>query len=77
MTVYDLEAGHSARLKSFLGGDPSTRLRLMEMGLVRGAKVQVRKRAPFGGPIELRVDGYILSIRTADAKTMAVELAAT
>ena len=46
----------------------------MEMGLVRGAQVQVRKRAPFGGPLELRVEGYLLSIRHADAKTMHVEL---
>lgn len=45
----------------------------MEMGLVRGANIEVRKRAPFGGPLELRVDGYVLSVRKAEADNMLLE----
>ena len=48
-------------------------LRLMEMGLVPGAAVEVRKRAPLGGPLEIRVEGYLLSIRRADAQLLSVE----
>lgn len=48
-------------------------LRLMEMGLVKGARIEVRKRAPLGGPLELRVEGYLLSIRSAEASRVEVE----
>lgn len=47
-------------------------LRLMEMGLVPGASVRVRKRAPFRGPLELWVGGYILSIRSNEARLLGV-----
>ncbi|NJK88733.1 MAG: ferrous iron transport protein A [Myxococcales bacterium] len=50
-------------------------LRLMEMGLVTGASIAVRKKAPFGGPIELDVGGYRLSIRCRDARQFEVEAA--
>ena len=48
-------------------------LRLMEMGLVPGAPVIVRKMAPFGGPMELKVRNYLLSIRRAEASGFMVE----
>jgi Fe2+ transport system protein FeoA len=48
-------------------------LRLMEMGLVAGATVSVKKRAPFGGPLELQVGDYLLSIRSHEARAFSVE----
>jgi ferrous iron transport protein A len=48
-------------------------LRLMEMGLVRGAPVRIRKVAPFGGPMEIQVRDYLLSIRRAEASKVTVE----
>lgn len=47
--------------------------RLMEMGLVRGTTVVVRKLAPLGDPMELWVRGYALSIRRAEAARFTVE----
>lgn len=43
------------------------RRRLMEMGLVRGTRVRLVKRAPFGDPIELRVGAYSLTLRRDEA----------
>ncbi len=48
-------------------------LRLMEMGLVPGAAVAVKKRAPFGGPLQLQVGDYLLSIRGAEARAFTIE----
>lgn len=48
-------------------------LRLMEMGLVRGARLELRKRAPWGGPLELKVEGYLLTLRRTDAAAFQVE----
>jgi ferrous iron transport protein A len=57
-----------------LAGEPSLRLRLMEMGLVPGTRVSVRRRAPLGDPLELVVRGYSLSIRGAEARLIEVEV---
>ena len=49
------------------------RRRIMDMGITRGAQVQVRKIAPLGDPIEVTVRGYELSLRKADAEQILVE----
>ena len=41
--------------------------RLMEMGLLPGTPVEMVRRAPFGDPLEIRLRGYLLSLRAADA----------
>lgn len=46
--------------------------RLMEMGLTPGAFVQVLRRGAFGDPLQLRIRGYRLSLRRAEARTIEV-----
>ena len=72
MTLEDLPVGRTARVISVNAADP-VMLRLMEMGLVPGAPVAVRKRAPLGGPLELRVRDYLLSVRRTEARRVTVE----
>lgn len=45
----------------------------MEMGLVEGKELKVLFRAPFGDPIAVDVDGYILSLRKNEAELVIVE----
>ena len=66
-----------ARVISELQGDDSLRVRLMEMGLICGERVQVLKYAPLGDPLELDVAGYHLSIRKQDAQRILVAPAST
>ena len=47
-------------------------VRLLEMGFVPGVRVEVIKRAPLGDPIELRVHGYHVSLRRAEARHIQV-----
>ena len=47
--------------------------RLLELGLVRGVQVEVKRLAPFGDPMELVVRGYRLSIRKKDASHILVD----
>ena len=49
-------------------------LRLMEMGLVPGARVRVVKAAPLGDPIQVCVRNYHLALRRAEAKSIEVIL---
>lgn len=47
--------------------------RLMEMGLVEGATVQVLRRAPLGDPLHVRLGGdYELSIRGSEAELIEI-----
>jgi Fe2+ transport system protein FeoA len=55
-----------------LRGDDALRVRLMEMGLLRGERVRVLKYAPLGDPLELLVGGYHLSLRRQDARHVLV-----
>lgn len=72
MRLCDLVPGASARLVA-VGGSDEVSLRLMEMGLVRGTVVTVRRVAPLGDPLELELRGYRLSIRRAEAARFTVE----
>lgn len=55
-----------------VAGDAELRRRLLEMGLCGGTKVEVVRRSPFGDPIELRLRGYCLSLRDAQARNVQV-----
>lgn len=72
MTLNELPTNQEAQVVA-VDGASAVMLRIMEMGLVPGAPVRVRKRAPFGGPLELRVRDYLLSIRANEAKAITVE----
>jgi len=51
----------------------SLKVKLMEMGLIRGKALKVLYRAPLGDPIAIDVDGYVLSLRRDEAKLVEVE----
>ena len=72
MTLREVPLGSSVTIKN-LNGTGATKRRIMDMGLVKGVEVFVRKVAPLGDPIELTVRGYELSIRKADAELIDVE----
>ncbi|MFO0840324.1 MAG: FeoA domain-containing protein [Phycisphaerae bacterium] len=46
--------------------------RLMELGLVEGAQVQVVGRAPLGDPLRVRLGDYELSLRAGEAELVDV-----
>jgi Fe2+ transport system protein FeoA len=54
--------------------DDSHNLRLMEMGLVPGAKIRMVRTAPLGDPIQICVRNYDLALRRAEAKSIVVSL---
>jgi Fe2+ transport system protein FeoA len=53
-------------------GDSDLRRRLLEMGFCNGATVEVVRRAPMGDPIEFKLRGYHLSLRSDQAKCVNV-----
>ena len=71
-TLKDVEIGGQAVVVR-LHGEGAVRRRILDMGLVKGTEVVVRKVAPIGDPIELTVRGYELSIRRDEAATIEVK----
>ena len=54
-------------------GNPDFRLRLMEMGFVKGTEVKVVKYAPLTDPIEFVIKGYHLSLRRDEAAEILMD----
>ena len=73
MTLDLLPLGQEAVITA-VGGEGALRCRLLDMGLIPKTTVRVEKTAPLGDPIELRVRGYSLSLRKADARNITVEV---
>ena len=46
--------------------------RIMDMGITCGTKINIKKLAPLGDPIQISVRGYDLSLRKADAQHIEV-----
>ena len=67
----DMEPGQKGVVAHFSGQD-GQRLRLMEMGLLPGTEVRFVRRAPLGGPLELEVRGFHLSLRQSEADCIGV-----
>lgn len=47
--------------------------RLYEMGLIEGTEIELLRRAPTGDPLEVRVMGYSLSLRRAEAERIFLD----
>lgn len=47
--------------------------RLQEMGLLPGTPVEIIRSAPLGFPIEIKVRGYLLTLRKEEAQCVEIE----
>ena len=72
MTLDAIKPG-SGGVIAAIGGEGALRRRLLDMGLTAGTKVQVRKVAPMGDPVELFLRGYVLTIRQEDAAKITLK----
>ena len=72
MTLRELKIGESAVVTQ-LGGEGALRQHFLDMGMIPGAEVTVQKMAPRGDPMELKIHGYELTLRLADAEKIQVE----
>ena len=68
----DLKIGESGTVTA-VNGEGAIRRRLFDMGITPGAEVYLRKKAPLGDPIEIRLRGYELTLRKAEAAQVEME----
>ena len=72
MTLRDLQTGESAVILT-VGGSGALRQHFLDMGMIPGVEVTLVKYAPMGDPMELRLHGYELTLRLADAEQIEIE----
>jgi len=75
MTLNELQIGQSARVLK-VGGEGALRQHFLDMGIIPGAQLTLTKFAPMGDPMELRIHGYELTLRIADARDIEISLMA-
>ncbi|MDR1425391.1 MAG: ferrous iron transport protein A [Rickettsiales bacterium] len=68
----DVPVGGSGLIIDILA-ENNTKLRIMELGLVRATRLEVINKSPLGDPISIRVRGYQLMLRKKDAETIIVK----
>jgi ferrous iron transport protein A len=71
MRLSELKTGARGTITGF--ESPDLELKLMEMGCLPGETVVVEQVAPLGGPMNIRVAGYLLSLRRDEAGDIEVE----
>ena len=71
MTLRELAPGAHATVTT-VGGDGALRQHFLDMGVIPGAEVTLIKYAPMGDPMELRIHGYELTLRLADAERIGI-----
>ena len=71
MTLDKLPIGKRAVITS-VGGEGNLRNHLLDMGIIPKTVVSVRKTAPLGDPIEIRLRGYTMTLRKDDASKIEV-----
>ena len=71
-TLSALSPGERGRVVQ-IGGDQAAVQRLMDLGLIRGTTIEVVRRAPMGDPLEVKLRGFMLTLRRSEAEHITVE----
>jgi len=71
-----LRAGEGGRVCAPAPGEEIP-ARLQDLGFVPGTRLEVRRRAPLGDPVEIELRGYRLCLRTEQLDCLRVEVETT
>lgn len=72
-TLKELRPGQKGRV-THVRGRGAVYKRLLDMGVTPGSLVEMRRVAPLGDPLEIKVRGYHLSLRKKEAEKIEIEL---
>ncbi len=73
VALKDLNPGQKGTVRGVRGRGEVYK-RLLDMGLTPGSLVEMRRVAPLGDPLEIKVRGYNLSLRKQEAEEIEIEL---
>ena len=71
-TLKNAAVGETVKV-SRINGTGALQRRMMDLGLLKGCEIFIRKVAPLGDPMVINVRGYELSMRKSDADIIVIE----
>ena len=73
MFLSDMKVGQRGKIVGMYDYAPGIQ-RIQEMGVTAGETVEVVRYAPLGDPMEIRIRGYLLSLRREEARSIEVTI---
>lgn len=70
----ELSIGNVAKVKKINSTNSVIRRRLYDMGITSGVVLEIRKIAPLGDPVGIRIRGYELCLRKFELKNVDVKV---
>ena len=71
--LYELDCESIDTIAS-IDSNYDTKLRLSEMGLMPGIQVRMIRKSPFGGPVQIKINNYYLTLRKKDASLVYLKI---
>ncbi len=72
-TLDKIFPGQRARITGFTSVQTNFRRKLLALGLMPGAEVEIRRTAPLGDPIQIQLRGSSVSLRRSEASIIEAE----
>src|SRR5574344_1000871 len=70
----DLRRGQKAIVIDFHNDNAALRRHLLDMGITKGVVVEVKKIAPLGDPVDIKLRGYELALRRQDMMGIDIQV---
>lgn len=70
----DLKRGQKCVVLDFHNDNAALRRHLLDMGITKGVKIEVKKIAPLGDPVDILLRGYELCIRKKDMTSIDIKV---
>ena len=72
ISLKEMQPGQKARIKEILSSG-SMRRRLLDIGLIKGTKIECVGKSPSGDPLAFYIRGAVIAIREEDCRNIIVE----
>lgn len=70
----DLKRGQKCVVLDFHNDNAALRRHLLDIGITKGVKIEVKKIAPLGDPVDILLRGYELCIRKKDMTSIDIKV---
>ena len=70
----DLRRGQKCVVLDFHNDNAALRRRLLDMGITKGVIIEIKKFAPLGDPVDIKLRGYELCIRRVDMEGIDIRV---
>lgn len=72
-TLRQMKIGESGKVVE-VNGSGDVKRRMIDLGITPGVPITLKKYAPLGDPMEIRVRGYNVALRKSEALNIVVEV---